>query len=374
MPKNSRKMPAKATSPNTTGTERDGMGKPPKGSVELIGRWFWRRFEKAFGHFFALRPQVFHSHRQQPGRGVVPDCLAFGADAELLENKELLELDIAVFDSGDLGHADDAADTTTQPGLLNDQVDGGPDRLPDSPRRQVLSRLEHKGLETDQALVRVVGVDRGHRTIVAGVHGLEHVQRLTTSTLTDDDPVGSHTQTALDELADGHRAFAFHVRRTRLELDPVRLLKLELRGVLTRDQPFGLRNEGREDVEERGLTGASASRNEDVEPRAHTGTQERHELRARRPEPVDDVGGTPLLFGELSDREARAFERNRRDDDVDSGAVLQAGVADRRRFVDAPAHQADDAVDDLAHLALALEGHGREGRLAGLLNVDLRSE
>src|SRR5213595_1127923 len=36
-----------------------------------------------------------------------------------------------------------------------------------------------------------------------------------------------------------------------------------------------------------------------------------------------------------------------------------------------PSNQADDAVDDLAHLALRLEGHRREDRLAALLHVDL---
>ena len=104
---------------------------------------------------------------------------------------------------------------------------------------------------------------------------------------------------------------------------------------------------------------------------AHARPQEGHQLGARRVEPVDDVGRSPLLLGELSDGQARAFERDRRDDDVDTGAVFQAGVTDRRGFVDAAADQADDAVDDLAHLPLRLKGHRRQGRLAALLDVDL---
>ena len=98
--------------------------------------------------------------------------------------------------------------------------------------------------------MRVVGVKRRHRSIVARVHGLEHVEGLAATTLADDDAVRAHTQTALDQLANRHRSLAFDVGRTRFELDPVRLLQLELGRVLARDQPLVLRDERRKDVEE----------------------------------------------------------------------------------------------------------------------------
>ena len=46
------------------------------------------------------------------------------------------------------------------------------------------------------------------------------------------------------------------------------------------------------------------------------------------------------LLGELADRDGRTVDRQRRDDDVDAAAVEQARVADRARFVDAPADPA----------------------------------
>jgi len=79
-------------------------------------------------------------------------------------------------------------------------------------RGKVLPGLEHQRLETDKGLVRVVGVQRRHRAIVAGVHRLEHVQGFTATALTDDDVIGPHTQTALDELPNRHRALALDVR------------------------------------------------------------------------------------------------------------------------------------------------------------------
>src|SRR5439155_56956 len=221
---------------------------------------------------FAFGPQMLHAHGQGSSRGVVANRFALSVDPDLLEVEALMELDFAIFDPGDLGHAHDAADATAKAGLLHDEVDSGTDRLPDGARGQVLACLEDQRFQTDQAFVRVVGVKRRHRSIVARVHGLEHVEGLAATTLADDDAVRAHTQTALDQLANRHRW---------------------------------------------------------------------------------------------------ALEGDGRDDHVDTRAVFQARVTDGGRFVNAPSNQADDAVDDLAHLALRLEGHRREDRLAALLHVDL---
>ena len=58
-----------------------------------------------------------------------------------------------------------------------------------------------------------VGVDRGDRAVVAGVHGLEHVEGLAGTALADDDAVGPHAEGVLDEVADGDLALALDVRR-----------------------------------------------------------------------------------------------------------------------------------------------------------------
>src|SRR5438034_5539705 len=220
----------------------------PQGSVQLIRRWLFSSHENLLRNVFAFGSQVLHAHRQHTVRSVVTDRLALGVDADLLEVEELLELDFTVFDAGDLGHAHDPAHAAPESRLLDDQVDRRADRLADGTRRKVLTCLEDKRLQTHKALARVVGVDGRHRAIVTGVHGLEHVQRLSATTLTDDDPVGAHTQTALDELAYGPRALALDVGRSRLELDPVRLLELQLGRVLTGDKPLVLRDERRQDV------------------------------------------------------------------------------------------------------------------------------
>src|SRR4030081_3740543 len=314
---------------------------------------------------------MLHSYWQHTRCSVITNSLAFGVHTDLLELKELLELHLAILHTKDLGDADDAAHAATKARLLNDQVDGRADRLANSARREGLAGLQHQRLQADQALLRVVGVQGRHGPILARAHGLEHVQSLTTTTLTDDDAVGTHTQTALDQLANRYRALAFDVGRAGLELDPVRLLQLQLGGILAGDEALGLRNERGQDVQQSRLAGAGATRDQDVESRPHARAEEGHQFRARRAEAVDDIGRSPLLLGELSDREARTFERDGRNDHVDTRAVLQARVTDRSRLVDATADKAHDAVDHLSHLPLRFERHRRQRRLAAFFDIDL---
>jgi hypothetical protein len=54
---------------------------------------------------------------------------------------------------------------------------------------------------------------------VSGVHRLEHVERLGTANLADDDAVGAHAQRGPDELADPDGGEAVGARRAGLQAD-----------------------------------------------------------------------------------------------------------------------------------------------------------
>src|SRR5258708_8216173 len=101
---------------------------------------------------------MFHAHGQQAGSGVTADSVAFGAHADLLEGEELLELDLAILDADDLGHAHDPADAAAQAGLLDDQIDGGADGLANRSRPKGPARPEDAGFPWDPALPPVVCV------------------------------------------------------------------------------------------------------------------------------------------------------------------------------------------------------------------------
>ena len=111
-------------------------------------------------------------------------------------------------------------------------------------------------------------VDGGQRAVVAGVHRLEHVERLGAADLAHDDAVGAHAQRVDHELALGDLAPALDAGRPRLEPADVLLLELELGRVLDRDDALGRADEAREHVQHRRLAGAGAARDQHVEPRA----------------------------------------------------------------------------------------------------------
>ena len=83
-----------------------------------------------------------------------------------------------------------------------------------------------------------VGVDRGQRSVVTRVHGLQHVQRFLAADFADHDAVGTHTQAVDQQFALPDRAVAFDIGRTRFEARHVRLLQLQFGRVFDGDDAF----------------------------------------------------------------------------------------------------------------------------------------
>ena len=59
------------------------------------------------------------------------------------------------------------------------------------------------------------------------VHGLQHIERLFATAVTDDDAVGAHTESVDDKFTDANGALAFHVCRTGLHAGHVRLAQAQ---------------------------------------------------------------------------------------------------------------------------------------------------
>ena len=133
----------------------------------------------------------------------------------------------------------------------------------------------------DKASRGGIGVDGGHRAVVAGIHRLQHVERFAGADLADDDPVGAHAQRVLDQFALGDLAPALDIRRPRLQPHDMLLLQLELGRVLDGDDALAIVDEGRHGIEHGRLAGTGTARNEDVAARADD-----------RPQNLGDLGGT----------------------------------------------------------------------------------
>ena len=100
---------------------------------------------------------------------------------------------------------------------------------------------------------------------MTGVHGLQHVQRFLAADFADHDAVGPHTQAVDQQLALAHRALAFEVGRAGFEARHVRLLQLQFGRVFDGDDALLGVDEGRQRVEQRGLTGAGSAGDDDVQ-------------------------------------------------------------------------------------------------------------
>lgn len=296
--------------------------------------------------------------------------LAVAVEAGLLKAEDVLRRDGRALHLLHLGDVGDLAAAVAHARLMDDEVDGRRDLLADGALRQLEAGHHDHCLEAREDIARAVGVRRRQRTVMARVHGLQHVERLARADLADDDAVGAHAQGIAHEVADGDSALALEVGRSRLERHDVLLLQAQLGGILDGDDALAVGDEGRDDVERRRLTGASAARDEDVDARLDTGAQESRHLLVHRAE-RDQVVDAQRRLGELADGQARADERERRDDDVDARAVLEARIDERRRFVDATSERRQDALDDVHEVRRIVELRIRQLELAHALDEDL---
>ena len=148
------------------------------------------------------------------------------------------------------------------------------------------------------------------------------------------------------------------------------LVQLQLGGVFDGDDAFVGRNERRQHIQGRGLAGAGAARDQDVEPALDAAAQELGELRRHRAE-ADQVVDLIGISRELADRQQRAVDRDRRHDRVDAAAVGEARVDHRARLVDPPTDLRHDLVDGAPQVRL-VDKRGRDRvQATAALDVDL---
>src|ERR1035437_5891800 len=63
--------------------------------------------------------------------------------------------------------------------------------------------------DLDDGIAGIVSVNGGDGSVVACIHGLQHVERLFPSNLAEDDSIGAHAERVDDEFALADGAFAF---------------------------------------------------------------------------------------------------------------------------------------------------------------------
>ena len=84
----------------------------------------------------------------------------------------------------------------------------------------------------------------------------------------------------------------------------------------------------------------------------------------------DQLVERELVLFEFADGQCGPVNRQRRGDGVDTRAVMQTRVADRRGFIDAPANLADDALTDVEQLLVIAEADAGALNFAGNFDVN----
>src|SRR4029079_12847240 len=123
------------------------------------------------------------------------------------------------------------------------------------------------------------------------------------------------------------------------------LEQLQLRGVFDRDDPLFVRDEARQDVEQRRLAAARATADENVALIDHAGPQKLGR-RAGDRTALDQAVDRKLPRAEFADRQAWPADRQWGNDGVHAAAVGQAGIDQRLALVDAAANLSHDPLDD----------------------------
>ena len=190
---------------------------------------------------------------------------------------------------------------------------------------------------------------------MAGVHGLQHIQRLAATDLTHDDALRAHTQRRFDQVPNGDLSCTRGIGVASLQTDQILdALDLQLRRVLDGDDTLILGDVVRQRIQEGGLAGAGTSADEDVILGLHQHLQLVCDLLRQRPV-LNELGNGHRGLGELSDGDRGAAQGNGRQHHIDTGAVGKPGVADRVGLIDLTARKAHDPLDDILQLPLALE-------------------
>ena len=205
---------------------------------------------------------------------------------------------------------------------------------------------------------------------MAGVHGLQHVEGLGATNLSDQDAVGAHSEAVAQQLPDGELTLAFDVGRAVLERDYVRVIDLQLGRVLDGDHALVVRDEARDHVERGGLARTGAARHQDVHPSKHRGLEELRHGRTQAALARQVVHAEHRVL-ELADRQRGTVDGRGSDDRVDAAAVGQARIDHRVEAVDVAPGRGHHAPDRLEQLILVVEADLCFGEHAATLDEDL---
>jgi len=102
----------------------------------------------------------------------------------------------------DFSNMDHSPAAVMHAGDMDDNVQRVYDLLQsDAPRFMLSAHADHI-FESGYGIQRIVGMQRSHGSIVAGIHCLKHFRRFRSPHLANDDPVRTHPEGVFEQVVD----------------------------------------------------------------------------------------------------------------------------------------------------------------------------
>src|SRR6202165_324624 len=200
---------------------------------------------------------------------------------------------------------------------MDDQVDGTGDHLAHDGGSQMGIGGHRQDLEPVESRARAARMQGGKAAVVAAGHGVEHVQRLLTPDLADDDSARTLPEgAALEEILERHPARPFHVRVALLEAEEILLSELvqpELGLGLEHTGSLAGRNEQRQEASHRGLPRAGGTANHRVQASPNGGVEDGYRLGRNRVLSLKILEGEKAAQLLLADRDHERLGYRRQD-------------------------------------------------------------
>src|SRR5882757_4766224 len=167
--------------------------------------------------------------RHNPGRFELSEDVAVFVHPRASKREDLRHRDDVAFHAGDFLNADNASATVLATLNLDHDVDCGGNLRTQRPNRKCNACHRHHRLNAAQCISCRVCVYSRQGTVMAGVHGLEHVEGFSAAHLADNDTIRPHSQAVSEQFTLRDFTFSLNVWRARLQSHDMGLLELKFR-------------------------------------------------------------------------------------------------------------------------------------------------
>ena len=273
------------------------------------------------------------------------------------------------FQACDLDHARHGAASARTAHGLDDDVDGADDEAAHGAQVAGKAMQAHQHLQPLQGVGGAVGMNGGHRAVMAGAHGLQNFDRFVRAHFAQNYAVGPHSECVAQKVAGADFARAVYCRGARFHSHHMRHLQSEFRGVFNGDDALLGAGIGTHHIEKRGLAGAGAARNENVAARAHRSGEIAQAFGAEGAIAHQVLAGEGHI-AEFADRDMGAVQCHGWDHDIEARSVGQPSIDVRIGFVHPPPDRGDDALNDVHQMVEIAEPGSDKLQFAIAFDID----